>query len=92
MEIDKPIIIRFELLENGIGMWANGKDQYHREDDHPAVLFPNGLKEYAVNNKVYKIRKSDGEEAFIDMEFGVIGEKDSMRLRVATTTTPDLEL
>jgi hypothetical protein len=60
METNKPIIIRFSLFENRIGMWLNNKEQYHREDEHPAIIFPDGVKEYAINNNLYKIVGANG--------------------------------
>ena len=68
MEANKPITIRFELLVNRIGMWLDGKEQYHREDEHPAVLFPDGIKEYSVNGRIYKMIRSDGTVLFLEIE------------------------
>lgn len=68
MEANKPITIRFELLVNRIGMWLDGKHQYHREDDHPAIIFPDGVKEYAINHRIYKMVRRDGTQDFLSLE------------------------
>jgi len=49
-------------------MWTNDKSQYHREDEHPAVLFPDGIKEYSVNGRIYKMIRSDGTVLFLEIE------------------------
>lgn len=68
METNKQIIIRFSLFENRIGMWLDGKERYHREDDHPAIIFPDGVKEYALNHRIYKMVRRDGTQDFLSLE------------------------
>jgi hypothetical protein len=49
----------FEIFSNGMECWY--KDgAYHREGEHPAVIHPDGAKEYLIEGQLKKVVKSNG--------------------------------
>lgn len=53
------IEISFEIFSNGMECWY--KDgAYHREGNHPAVIHPDGAKEYLIEGQLKKVVKSNG--------------------------------
>ena len=47
---DEPTGIR----EDGTKFWKNSKDQYHRDNDKPAVIYANGHKKWLVDGKLHR--------------------------------------
>ena len=57
--------ITLEIFENGTKCWYKD-DAYHRDGDHPAVIYNDGSKEYHLDGKVRKIIRSNGVFAYTE--------------------------
>ena len=57
--------IQLVIFEDGIKSWYKNS-AYHREGDHPSVIYGFDTKEYHLEGQLIKVVKSDGSTIYVE--------------------------